>query len=212
LLVEQLRTDIPGLRCIQGWSDNGPHFHNSLFFQRSVKKIKETLGLYAIKWSFFEPGEGKCYCDTHFAHASSVFKRYVATDNDINGIDDIKNLLATLKDTKVLLNDINRDSDQRLYFAYDDIKSHKYFVWNDDMGTELHVSKLTHTGHLVVMSKGHWVQRGSNVDKRLAGDTLTIALTRAGMSHHLQHLLCRGVIASSLTKVDKGVSTGSDSG
>jgi hypothetical protein len=205
LLAEQLRADIPGLRCIKGWSDNGPHFHNSLFIQRSVKKLKETLGLSAIKWSFFEPGEGKCYCDTHFAHVADVFKRYVATDNDINGVDDIKRLLEGMQDTHVFLNNIDRDSDQRSYFALDDIKSHKYFVFDDTVGTDLLVSELTRTGHLVVMTKGHVVQRGSNVGKRLGGDTLTAALTRAGMSQHLQHLLQRGAVAKSLTKVAKDV-------
>jgi hypothetical protein len=84
----------PGrIDSVNGWSTNSPHFHNSLFIQRSVKAFRDTLGLTRITWSSVEPGEGKCYCDIHIADVSGVFKRYVATNKDINGMHDVRALL-----------------------------------------------------------------------------------------------------------------------
>jgi hypothetical protein len=55
------------------------------------KEMKEPSGLSASKLYVSEPGEKKCYfVDTHFAHVASVTKRFVATNDNINCVDEIE--------------------------------------------------------------------------------------------------------------------------
>lgn len=102
LLVQEVAADFPEVfESVQGWSDNGPHFHNSIFLLRILALLRDAFQLDSIEWNFFEPGEAKNECDQHFSALGGAFCRHLRSNKVINGADDVKAIASQLANTVV---------------------------------------------------------------------------------------------------------------
>jgi len=63
---------------LDGGSDNGPHFHGSLFTGTLLPWLKQVVGVTRFERNFREPpGEAKRGSDQHLASISGTSKRYL---------------------------------------------------------------------------------------------------------------------------------------
>jgi hypothetical protein len=107
-----------GVKKISIWSDNGPHFHCTDFFD-SLKTNGKKFGI-EVELDFFEVGEGKSDLDRHFGSSKQSVKRRVKTGTSLNG--SLSELLTavseTVKNTSVYEIQPERKRKKEFYKSY----------------------------------------------------------------------------------------------
>lgn len=195
----QVQQDFPeGFDAVVGWSDNGPHFHNSIFLGRVMSQLRTAFDLPDVEWNFFEPGEAKNECDQHFSQVGGAFRRHIRSGKVIDGADDVMAVVhQKMANTYVAFNEIDRSADEAAYFSVTAIKSYKQFINSGEHADGfLRARVLTGLGDWQVLSRGQVVRRNVHGDEY--GDA--VLLQQVLSNHHLSHnaplLVQRGKLAT----------------